>query len=170
MLTMAAVAERAGVTRRAVYLHFRSSSDLVGALFDYVAMTEGLLESLQRVRSAPDAVTALEEWARHEASYHVRILGVARALEQVGREDPDAATWRERIAQHQLADCRFLAQRLADEQRLGPAWTVESATDMIWALTSTEPLDRLIHDRRWAAEQYAERFSNLLRQTFVAHP
>ena len=118
MLTMADVAERASVTRRAVYLHFRSRSDLVGALFEYVAETEGLVDSLQRVRSAPDAVTALDEWARHEASYHVRILGVARALEHVGREDPDAASWRESIAAHQQFDCRLLAQRLADEQRL----------------------------------------------------
>src|ERR671926_1139501 len=109
-LTMAAVAERAGVTRRAVYLHFGSRSELVGALFDYVAETEGLQASLQQVRTAPDAVTALDAWARHEATYHARILGIARALEHVGRDDPDAAIWRQRIAQHQLADCRRLAE------------------------------------------------------------
>src|SRR5919204_1289258 len=139
-LTMAAVAERAGVTRRAVYLHFASRSDLVGALFDYVAETEGLQASLPQVRSAPDGVSALDAWARHEATYHVRILGVARALEHVGRDDPDAATWRDRIARHQLVDCRRLAQRLAHEDRLAPGWTVDSATDMLWALISTEPL------------------------------
>ena len=168
MLTMADVAERAGVTRRAVYLHFRSRSDLVGALFEYVAETEGLADSLQRVRTAPDALSALDEWARHEASYHVRILGVARALEHVGREDPDAASWRERIAAHQLVDCRLLAQRLDDEQRLAPPWTVDSAADMLWALISTEPLDRLVSDRHWQPDQYAERFADLLRRTFVA--
>src|SRR6266516_4545079 len=32
-LTMAAVAERAGVSRRAVYLHFRTRAELVTALF-----------------------------------------------------------------------------------------------------------------------------------------
>src|SRR5262245_28905388 len=168
LLSMAAVAERAGVTRRAVYLHFRSRSDLVGALFEYVAEVEGLADSLNYVRSAPDAVAALDLWARHEASYHVRILGVARALEHVGREDPDAAAWRERIAAHQLLDCRLLAERLSDEQRLGPPWTIDSATDMLWALISTEPLDRLVTDRHWQPDQYAERFANLLRRTFVA--
>jgi AcrR family transcriptional regulator len=167
VLTMAAVAERAGVTRRAVYFHFRSRSDLVGALFEYVAETEGLMNSLQRVRSAPDAVTALDEWARHEASYHVRILGVARALEHVGREDPDAAGWHERIAQHQLVDCRLLAQRLANERRLAPTWTVETATDILWALTATELVDRLVSDRHWLCDQYAARFAHLLRRTFV---
>src|ERR687885_586847 len=167
-LTMAAVAERAGVTRRAVYLHFGSRSDLVGALFDYVAEAEGLEPSLQRVRTAPDAVTALDAWARHEATYHARILGVARALEHVGRDDPDAATWRRRIAQHQLVDCRRLAERLAHEHRLAPGWTVDSATDMLWALISTEPLERLLVDRGWSSQHYAQRFADLLRSTFVS--
>ena len=36
-LTMTAVADRAGVTRRAVYMHFASRAELLGALFDYVA-------------------------------------------------------------------------------------------------------------------------------------
>jgi AcrR family transcriptional regulator len=167
-LTMASVAEHAGVSRRAVYLHFRSRGELVGAMFDHVAQTEGLPESLARVRSAPDAVGALDEWARHEASYHSRILGVAQALERVGRDDPDAAPWRERIARYQLFDCRLLAQRLADERRLASSWTVESATDMLWALISTELLDRLLSDRQWTPEQYAQRFSDLLRRTFVS--
>jgi AcrR family transcriptional regulator len=125
-LTMAAIAERAGVTRRAVYLHFGSRSDLVGALFDYVAETEGLQVSLERVRTASTSLSALDAWAWHEATYHVRILGVARALEHVGRADPDAAAWRERIAQHQLADCRLLAERLAHERHvLGPVLQAE---------------------------------------------
>jgi len=169
-LTMAAVAEHAGVTRRAVYLHFAGRADLIGALFDYVAETEGLGASLQRVRSAPDSLTALDAWARHEATYHGSIVGVARALEHVGRNDPEAVTWRQRTAQHQLADCRVLAERLVQEHHLAPGWTVETATDMLWALTSTEPLERLLVDRSWSPEQYAERFGRLLRATFVGPP
>ncbi len=167
-LTMSAVAERANVTRRAVYLHFASRADLIGALFDYVAEIENLGPSLEQVRSAPDSLSALDAWARHEATYHVRILGVARALEHVGRADPEAATWRQRIAEHQLADCRLLAERLAQEQRLAPGWTVESVTQMLWALSSTEPLERLLVDCGWSPQQYAVRFSNLLRASFVA--
>src|SRR5690242_13342874 len=91
-LSMASVAERAGVSRRAVYLHFASRGELVGALFEYVAESEGLQATVQTVRLAPDAATALDNWARLEATYHARILGVARALEHVGREDPDAET------------------------------------------------------------------------------
>ncbi|MGH2365017.1 MAG: TetR/AcrR family transcriptional regulator [Chloroflexota bacterium] len=167
-LTIGAVADRAGVTRRAVYLHFASRSALVGALFDYVAEVEGLDASLQRVREAPDAVAALDEWARHEATFHGHILDVARALEHVGRADPDAADWRRRIGEYQRLDCRLLARRLHDERRLAPGWSVDSATDMLWALTSTEVLERLLVDCAWQPAHYAERYVSLLRSTFVA--
>ena len=121
-LTMAAVAERAEVTRRAVYLHFGSRSELVGALFDHVAQAEGLQASLQRVATAPDALSALDAWARHEATYHVRILGVARALEHVGRDDPDAVIWRERIAaQQRVPPARRTAGRRRASRRVGPS-------------------------------------------------
>src|SRR6266536_1845633 len=46
-LTMAAVAERAGVSRRAVYLHFASRAELLTELFGHVSEREGLAASLQ---------------------------------------------------------------------------------------------------------------------------
>ena len=60
-MTMTAVAERAGVTRRSVYLHFASRAELVAALFEYVNQAEGLAESAAPVWGAPDAATALYE-------------------------------------------------------------------------------------------------------------
>jgi hypothetical protein len=38
---------------------------------------------------------------------------------------------------------------------------------MLWALISTEPLERLLVDRGWSPQQYAERFAQLLRATFA---
>jgi hypothetical protein len=140
----------------------------VGALFAFVAKTEGPEDSLRRVREAPDAVTALDEWARHDATDHGRILGVARRLEHVGRADPDATRWRREIAEHQYVDCRALAARLDREQCLAPGWTIDTAADMLWALISTEPLEKLLVDRHRSPEQYAERYARLLRSAFVA--
>src|SRR5215467_16133458 len=69
-LTMAAVAERAGVSRRAVYLHFSTRAELVTALFGRLGETEGIGASLQRVWDSPDAAAALAEWGRHLARTH----------------------------------------------------------------------------------------------------
>ena len=167
-LTMAAVADHAGVSRRAVYLHFASRTELVAALFDHVSETEDLAASVQAVRDAPDAVAALDEWAGHVARFHSRTLAVTRAVEQVHRVDPDAAAHRDRYLREQLAVCRSLARRLADEGRLAPPWTAETAAEMLWGLISVDLLERLLTERRWSRRQLADRLAVLLRSTFVA--
>jgi AcrR family transcriptional regulator len=166
-LTMAAVAERAGVSRRAIYLHFTSRSELVSALFRYVAEAEGLEDSTRPVWEAPDAVAALDTWARHLARYHPRILAVARAIERVRRVDPDAARYRDQIRQAQHGSCRRLAAGLERERRLAPRWTVESAADMLWALISSDLIEGLLVDRGWSRERLAEHLALLFRSTFV---
>jgi AcrR family transcriptional regulator len=166
-LTMAAVADRAGVSRRAVYLHFPSRTELVTALFDYVAELEGLDESLQRVWEAPDALSAVDEWARHLARYHPRVLAVDRAVDRVRRVDADAALHHAVVARRQQATVRTLVAWLEREGRLRPPWTVATATDMLWALTSTEVVERLMVDRNWSRKRFTEHVSMLLHATFA---
>jgi AcrR family transcriptional regulator len=167
-LTMSAVADRAGVTRRAVYLHFSSRAQLVAGLFDHVAESEGLEASVQRVWAAPDAVAALQEWAEHVARYHPRVLAVDRAVERVRDVDEDAARHRARVVRAKLTNCRRLARRLEDERGLAAPWTRESAADMLFALTSSDVVESLIADRRWSRAKLAAHLGALLRATFVA--
>ena len=167
-LTMTAVAERAGVTRRAVYLHFPSRAELVGALFDYIAGVEGLEASLRRVWKAPDAVSALDEWAAHLARYQPRLLAVDRAAQRVWRQDPDAAIHRRRVVAEQLANTRRLARWLHEEGRLADGWTVESASDMLFALISSDVVEALLEDRGWSQRRLADQLGRLFRSTFVA--
>jgi AcrR family transcriptional regulator len=166
-LTMRAIAEGASVSRGAAYLHFSSRADVVAALFQHVAETEGLDESTERVWQAPDAVAALDEWARHLARYHPRILAVTRAVERVRDVDEDAADHRARVVAAQLADCRRLATWLRDEGRLAPPWTVETAADMLWALISTDMIEGLLVDRRWSQRRLAQHLGQLFRSTFA---
>lgn len=169
-LTMAAVAGRAGVSRRAVYLHFASRAAMVDALFQHIAETEGLGESTRRVWEAPDAAAALDEWARHLADYHTRLLPVTRAIERVRRVDEDAARHRTRVVRAQLANCRKLAVWLDREDRLAPPWTVDTATDMLWALISTDMIEGLLVDRRWSRRRLAAHLAVVLRATFARDP
>lgn len=169
-LVMAEVAARAGVSRRAVYLHFASRSHLVNALFEHVAESEGLADSTRPVWEAVDGAAALDEWAQHLGRYHPRLIPISRAMDRVSQDDADATGHRERVVGAQLANCRRLAGRLEEEGRLADPWTSESATEMLWALISTDMIERLIVDRSWPAERFAEHFATLLRRTFVADP
>lgn len=166
-LTMQSVADQAGVTRAAVYLHFPSRAHLVAALFDYMAETAGLSESLAKVWAAPDAPAALEEWARHLARYHVRLLAVDRAVERVRRVDADAAAHRARVRAAKLANCRRLADWLATEDRLPAPWTPATVADMIYALSTSDVVEALVADRRWSQRRLGDHLGRLLRASFV---
>lgn len=166
-LTMASAAERAGVSRRAAYLHFASRSELVVALYRHLGPAEDLLESLQAVWDSPDAVSALAEWARHIARAHPRIMAVSRAVQEARRDDADAAAMWDLAMANWLRGCTRLAEWLERDGALAPAWTVDTAADLLWGLMSWDLLERLTHDRGWSAEEFAERFGALLTATFV---
>jgi AcrR family transcriptional regulator len=166
-LTMGSVAEGAGVTRRAVYMHFSSRADLVAELFDHVADAEGLRASLEVVWESPDGISALDAWADHLATYHPRLLAVDRALQRVWRVDPDAAAHGERVVAEQLANCRRLARWLAGDGVLAQPWTVSSAADMLFALVSSEVIEALVVERAWSSRRLARHLSVLFRSTFT---
>jgi AcrR family transcriptional regulator len=167
-LTMTAIADRAGVSRKAAYLHFATRADVLGELFDHVAATEGLEASLEAVWAAPDAAQALDRWAEHLARYHPRVVAVDRALQRVWRSDPAAAAHRERVVAEQLTNTRRLTRRLADEHLLAPGWTTDTAADMLYALISSDIVEALLADRKWSCERLAEHLALLFRSTFVA--
>lgn len=133
-----------------------------------MAAEEGLPESLQRVWDAPDAVSALDEWAAHLARYHARLVSVDRALQRVWRLDPDAGAHRRRVVAEQLSGTRRPVRQLADEGALSEAWTIESAADMLLALISSDMIEALLVDRRWSRRRLAEHLALLFRATFVA--
>ncbi|MFC5747301.1 TetR/AcrR family transcriptional regulator [Actinomadura rugatobispora] len=168
--TMAAVAERAGVTRRAVYLHFASRADLISALFDHVNEAEDIQGRFAPVGDAPDAVTALEEFARRHAAYMPRILAVARAVERVAPTDPDAARHWETAMYWRYETNRALVRRLHDEGVLAPGWTVDTAADMLLALISNGVSETLLVERGWTPAQVGDHMARLLRSTFVSPP
>ncbi len=169
-LTMAATAERAGVSRRSVYLHFATRADLLVALFDHVSEAEGLAESLRPVLTAPDPVTALDEFAAYLARIRPRVRAVATAIQRQRRSDPDFAAHWDVVFRGQRQICRHLINALHRDGLLAEPWTVASATDMLWALMSGDFADNLTIDCGWSLSKYAERMATLMRSVFVAEP
>ncbi|TDD84418.1 TetR/AcrR family transcriptional regulator [Actinomadura rubrisoli] len=166
--TMAAVAARAGVSRRAVYLHFSSRADLISELFGYVNEVEDLEGRFAPVGDAPDAVGALEVFAHRHAEVMSRILAVSRAVEREAGSDPDAARhWETALFWRQETN-RALMIRLHDEGVLAPGWTVDTATDMLLALISNGVTETLLLNREWDTTKIGEHMALLLHSTFVA--
>jgi AcrR family transcriptional regulator len=167
-LTMSSVAERAGVSRRAVYLHFAGRTELLAALYHHLGEAEELAASLQAVWDSTDAVSALAEWAEHIVRSHPRILGIIQAIERARYDDPDAAELSKTAQGNWLKGSRRLMRWLSDEDRLAPQWTIDTAADMMWALMSIDVLDRLVNQRRWPSRRVADHLTTLFRATFVS--
>lgn len=166
-LAMASVAERAGVTRRAVYLHFASRTELVTALYEYVNESEELAASVKPVWQAPDAVKALDEWAQHLARWHTRLIPFGRAFQRESGADPDATRYWGLVTRDWYKSCRRLAAWLARDGRLAPPWTVATAADMLRALMSFDVLENLAVERHWSRKRIGRRLSLLFQSTFV---
>lgn len=166
-VTMAAVAERAGVSRRALYLHFSSRAELLVALHAHIDERLDLAASSRPVHEAPDAVSALEEFVAHLARYHPKIQHIDSALLLAKGTDPDVAELVDRGVGIWHDACRRIAQRLADEGRLAEPWTVRTAADLLWTFMFPEVLERLTVDRRWPLNRYRQLLTALLRRTLV---
>lgn len=166
-LTMAATAERAEVSRRGIYLHFSSRAELVTAIHDHIAEQFGRAESLSRVWKQTDPVAALDEWAAHLARYHVRVLAVDRAVRAARFGDPDVARYRTQVVENQRRACRRLLQGLADHGLLSDTWTVDSGTDMLWSLLSTDMIEALLLECDWSRESLRDRLRDIYRSIFV---
>lgn len=166
-LTMGRVAERAGVSRRALYLHVASRTELVTALFAHVNEETGLEESVRRVWEAPDAAAALDEWAGHVARVHPQVAASLRAVDQVRRTDPDAERLWQLTMRDWYAGCLRLARWLDREGRLAEPWTTRTVADMLWTLMSYDVVERLVVERRWSTARLAEHLAALMRRTFL---
>jgi AcrR family transcriptional regulator len=165
--TITAVADRAGVSRRAVYLHFSSRAELLLALHAHVDEQLDLGASVRPVLEAPDAVTALEEFIAHLVRYHPRIMNIDLALLRARHDDPDVAELLGQGKQQWHEGCRAIAQRLADEGRLAEPWTVVEAADLLWNLMFPDGLERLTIERGWPLDRYRELLTALVGRTLV---
>lgn len=167
-ITMAQVAEVAGVSRQAVYNHVGDRSGLMVALVGHLDEVLGLAELAASVRGAPTGREALAAMVALHATYHEHIIGFTRQAEALRHSDPAvAAAWEDRMAGRREAH-RGIVRRLAEEGELADGWDVESAAMVFYTVTLPRTWDELVLERGWSPEQYQEHMTRLLTRALVA--
>jgi AcrR family transcriptional regulator len=162
------VADRAGVSRQAVYLHFGDRAGLLVALVEYIDETLGFRELVAPVFAAPTGVEALRRAVELHSTYTSKIDSVAQVLDAAQYEDKAlAAAWRNRMDGRRAAH-RAIIQRIADEGHLAEGWTVDTAADLFYTVTMPGPWRELTRELGWTAQQYSESMTRLLRCSLVA--
>jgi AcrR family transcriptional regulator len=156
-VSMNEIADAAGVTRQTVHFHFGSRANLLIATARYRDQVEHIGDQFAAGWGAPTAAAALEATIRTWFAYVPRILPVARALHNAAASDDDAAqAWWDRMdAIHRTI--RHVVQRLAHSGDLAPTWTVDEATDIVWAITHPRVWDDLVEHRGWTPVNFIDR-------------
>lgn len=166
-LSLARVAMEAGVTRQTVYLHFGSRSGLLLALVTWMDETgrfQALMAPALKLADPTDVLLGLTAAA---ATYNADVAAVSLALREARRSDPAAAAaWDDRM-KVRIAGIRSAVMPVAESGGLGAGWTVNLATDMIFALLSPTLYEDLVLDRRWSKRRYIAHVVRLVREMLV---
>jgi AcrR family transcriptional regulator len=161
------VAERARVSRQALYLHFQDRTGLLLALVDFMDAELEVERMAAEVFAAPDGPEMLRRAVALNAALSPSIDGVARVLEAaVPTDEAMAAAWLSRM-ENRRAAYRAIVQRIADEGRLGDGWTVDEAADLVSVTMLPSAWRELTQHLGWSAEDYRERTTRFLSGALI---
>jgi hypothetical protein len=76
------------------------------------------------------------------------------------------AAWEERMASRRNL-YRGVVERLDRDGLLLSDWDVETATDIVWALTSWQLWEQLVVDRAWSKRDYLRHLRAFLRRALL---
>ena len=166
-ITFGAVARRAGVSRQTVYAHFPRRADLLVGAVQRARDLAGLDEATRRVFEAGSALQALDAFIDIHARFVPAYLRAHIAIERERSTNPEveAAMAGRRSGRGELA--HHVATRLGAEGYLTDPWTVESAGQLVEALTSGTLTAHLLNDLEWTAGDTRSRLLVVLHRTLL---
>ena len=163
-VSMQEIAAAAGLTRQAVYVHFRSRGGLLVALVRRADDRADIHAQFRHALQTDDPRHRLDAFLRVWLDFVPTIHPVASSLMRARADDPEAAAaWRDRMTALQRG-FGILAGSLRRDGALGSGWTVAGAADYLWAGASLQVWELLAVDRAWGAA----RTSRILRRTLAA--
>ena len=166
-VTIAEIAVAAGVSRQLVYFHFENRAGLLVAMARHHDRRSGIVERIAATRSLPP-VEGLEELLKAWCQYVPEILPVASALEAAAiTGDEGRAVWRDRMGALREA-FRIAVERVDRDGRLAVGWTVETATDWVWARSHLTTWQHLVGERGWSPDDYKERSTRSILAEILA--
>lgn len=161
------IAQAAGVSRQAVYMHFGSRPGLLIATARYLDETLGLSERLQPVITQQNGMRELEAWVEFWGHYIPDIYGLAKALLSVrDSDDAAAAAWDDRM-EAVYDGCLNTVRHLEKDGILAPEWTIETAADFFWATISIATWEHLTMECGWSQAEYIERIQRVLKRALL---
>lgn len=166
--TLAAIAERAGVSVQTVYAQFGNKITVLKDVIDYSVAGDDEpapvadREWVQQILAEPDPRTKLALHARGVTAIMQRSYRLDWVLRTAAPVDTDAdALWRKAAGQRRTGMER-LASHLYERGDLRPDLTVTQATDRTATLIDPEFYRLTVGETQWTPEQYENWLTELL--------
>ena len=161
------VADRAGVSRQAVYLHFGDRSGLLVALVDFIDVSLGAVQIRAHIHGGATGVESLQRWIETMSWYTAKIDRVTQVLETSQYQDEAlAAAWRDRMGRRQT-HLRSIVERIAAEGHLADGWSVDTAVQLIYVVTMPGAWRELTRELGWTTEQYSQHLTRLIQAALL---
>ncbi len=161
------IAQAAGVSRQAVYLHFSNRTDLLVATVRFADELYGVNQRLAPILAATSGVDALRGLIDFWGNYIPMIYGLARALLDTRATDTAAASaWEDRM-QALRSGCQATIDCLRKCGELRSDLDPGEAVDLLWSLLGIGIWENLTVDCGWSNEHYIRALQDLVLQTFV---
>ena len=160
--TIAAVAERAGVSAESIYKGFGTKAALAKAVFDLViAGDDEPVPVWQRseadaVRAEPDVRRKIMLYSRGLAARQQRSAKVQTLIRDGGHTDQTlAALWQQLLAER-LTGMTMLGRHLIESGQLRGGIELDEVRDVLWTYTAVELYELLVVERGWPLGRYAD--------------
>ena len=166
--SMAQVANAAGVSRQALYLHFGSRAGLLVAMAQHRDATSPLFARIRKVRAEAEPSELLAAYFDSWLDYLAEIFPVARLLSAAAVADSEAAVaWDDRMASLRAAISRVM-QDLARNGLLARDWTPEAAAEWAWSQTHVDSWRHLVDECGWPPSQAKRQILAALRTMLLS--
>jgi len=164
---MTDIAQAAGISRQALYLHFATRAELLIAATHYLDEIKGSDDRLAPSRAAASGLERLDAYIEAWGAYIPEVYGIAKAFLAMSDSDEAADTaWRQRM-QDMREGCEAAIEDLDRDGMLALAFTREQATDLLWTMLSVRSWENLTVECGWSQSDYIRSLKHAARRIFV---
>ena len=166
--TLAGIADRAGVSVKGLYKNFGSKAALAKAVFDFVIAGDDKPVPVadrpeqQAMFAEPDVRRKIEIFVHALARRQQRSAEV-QILIRDGRHVDDSLTpvWKQ-LSEEGLTAATMLGGHFLATGQLRPGIDLDEVRDVLWNYLAIDTYERLVLERGWALDRYADRLARTL--------
>lgn len=160
--TMAAVADRAGVSVKGLYKAFGSKASLAKAVFDLAIAGDDEPVSVadrpeqQAMFAEPDVRRKIEMFVHGLARRQQRSAKVLILIRDGRHVDDSLIPVWQQLNDEGLTGMEMLGRHLLATGRLRPGIEVDEVRDVLWIYLAIDIYERLVLERGWTLNRYAD--------------